>query len=590
MNISPSSQEKSRVPSSSSQASDRMQVALLGSSNTKSSDNDLTKSKDGRPVVNTRKTVENRDVESANKTPSPLADDLKKLVPAAVSSKLHAKVENEREPFGSLSPDADSTVKEDAVDETKRNSATVIDSSKSTTGIICAGAAAIKNTKSNPNADVNNADYNTDGAVENEEKAVVADAPKKRTRKKWKKPPGKPNRPLSAYNLYFRKERAIMLGDAAEKTDQEQGKKRVHRKTHGKIGFADMARIIGGKWKALPEEEKEEFVAVAVVEKERYAKDLANWREEQKKKAIINTMGPGRKSKISKGSVSGIGSEDEDDLVQSIAEDREKLLRQHQAFRMQMMQEMQVGHLGRLPGEGRGRQMPTIDYLRNMQDDRTGPFFGRNRNGAPSSLFSHYPSAAEGSARDLYQQMAAMASDPDGQGREPDQLRQLKMARMQMMNGPMADGPDGSSIRCTIRTMGGSMGGSIGNVMNNPMGPSMGNPMGNPMGNNGMCNPMSNNGIGNTMGNTMGMIPINNGASQMPNSTPHSQYEMERFQHIRYQNQMPGMNNNQMPVDNNSPGRTNGPRGASDMISHEGSSNNNMEATMRRFQHQNRYT
>jgi hypothetical protein len=121
------------------------------------------------------------------------------------------------------------------------------------------------------------------------------------------------------------------------------------------------------------------------------------------------------------------------------------------------------------------------------------------------------------------------------------------------------------------------LGGSMGNTMNNTMGPPMGAPMGNTMG-----DPMGNNG----MGNTMGMIPINNGASQMSNSAPYSRYEMERFQHMRYQNQMHGMHNNQMPM---SPGRTNGPRGPTDMISHEGSSHSNMEAAMRRFQQHNRY-
>jgi len=35
-----------------------------------------------------------------------------------------------------------------------------------------------------------------------------------------------------------------------------------------------MARMIGGKWKKLNDEEKKEFVEVAAVEKERYAKDL----------------------------------------------------------------------------------------------------------------------------------------------------------------------------------------------------------------------------------------------------------------------------------------------------------------------------
>ena len=535
MNIPPSDQENSKVPSHADQVfgevTDRLQVALPGSSNTKAIENE----KDTDTDTDMEKTIQKDIEETPKKTLSPTKNDLEKLSLAAPTTELDAAVENEREDSGSPRPDAKSIVKEDIVDETNEKPATATATATDTTAssnssieAVCTDAAPVNSAEPNPNAGVKNADSNNDGAAESKEKEAVAvvEAPKKRPRKKWKKPPGKPNRPLSAYNLYFRKERAIMLGDAAEKTDQEEGKKRVHRKTHGKIGFAEMARIIGAKWKSLPDEDKVEFVKVAAVEKERYAKDLAKWREEQKQKAIINSMGPGRKSKIGK-----LGAHDDDDLLQSIAEDREKLLRQHQAFRMQMMQEMQVGHLGRLPGEGHGRQMPTIDYLRNMPDERTSQFFGRNRNGAPSSLFSHYPSAAEGSGRDLYQQMAAMTSGPEGPGREPDQLRQFKMSRMQ--NGP-----------------GGAMGG-----MRPPMGAPMGNTTGNSMENNGM-------------GNTMGMTPINNGASQMSNSAPYSQYEMESFQHMRYQNQMNGMHNNQVPM---SPGRTNGPRGQSG------------------FQHHNRY-
>ena len=69
-----------------------------------------------------------------------------------------------------------------------------------------------------------------------DEKSASTTPKKRRIRKKWKKPKDKPTRPLSAYNLFFRKERALMLGDAAPPT-LEKGQKRVHRKTHGKIGM-----------------------------------------------------------------------------------------------------------------------------------------------------------------------------------------------------------------------------------------------------------------------------------------------------------------------------------------------------------------
>ena len=77
-----------------------------------------------------------------------------------------------------------------------------------------------------------------------DEKPASTTPKKRRIRKKWKKPKDKPTRPLSAYNLFFRKERAEMLGDAAPPT-LEKGQKRVHRKTHGKIGkLIDLAALL----------------------------------------------------------------------------------------------------------------------------------------------------------------------------------------------------------------------------------------------------------------------------------------------------------------------------------------------------------
>ena len=501
MNVSTSSEENTKVSSSSTQASgevtDRAQIALLDSDN-QPCENDTKKGNEETAADKTEKAV----AEIPESASSLVKNETEKSTPDAPTTETELNIGNETKASGSGSSDPEDKVE---TNEEKQETTTAnVDSPA-----IIADDNAERNSKTEVKTDSKNED-------ESQGKPAVVEAPKKRTRKKWKKPVGKPNRPLSAYNLYFQKERAIMLGDAAEKIEQEPGKKRVHRKTHGKIGFAEMAKIIGAKWKKLPEDEKEEFVKVAAQKKEEYAKDLEKWREEQKKKAIINAMGPGPKSKMGKFSA------DNDDLVQQIAEDREKLLRQHQAFRMQMMQEMQVGYLGPFPGEGHGRQMPTIEYLRNMQDDRTGQFFGRHRNGAPSSLFSHYPSAAEGSGRDLYQQMVAMTSGPEGQGGEPDQYRQLKMTRGTM--GPM----------------GGAMGG---------------NPMNGHMGNNGM-----------------GMVPISNRGSQIPSSAPYHQYEMDRYQHMRHENQMHGMSQGQ-------PG----------IPSHEGPSYNNMEASMRRFQQHSHY-
>ena len=105
---------------------------------------------------------------------------------------------------------------------------------------------------------------------------------KKRRKKKWKKPKDKPNRPLSAYNLFFRHQRAVMLGPDAPTREEEKLKKRVHCKTHGKIGFAEMAKEIGSRWKTLDPDTKRFYEMQAQKEKQRYSAELAAWKQAQK--------------------------------------------------------------------------------------------------------------------------------------------------------------------------------------------------------------------------------------------------------------------------------------------------------------------
>jgi len=91
-----------------------------------------------------------------------------------------------------------------------------------------------------------------------------------------------PKRPLSAYNIFFRFERQSLLGEEVAKDHKVNSQaKRKHRKTHGKIGFADMARTISSKWKSMDPEEKKPFEVQAATEKQKYLIALEEWKKEQ---------------------------------------------------------------------------------------------------------------------------------------------------------------------------------------------------------------------------------------------------------------------------------------------------------------------
>lgn len=51
------------------------------------------------------------------------------------------------------------------------------------------------------------------------------------------------------------------------------------RKTHGKIGFQDLARTISANWKTLSDDKREVYLERARVDKERYWKEKQAWQE-----------------------------------------------------------------------------------------------------------------------------------------------------------------------------------------------------------------------------------------------------------------------------------------------------------------------
>jgi HMG (high mobility group) box len=103
-------------------------------------------------------------------------------------------------------------------------------------------------------------------------------------KRSWKKPKDKPKRPLSGYNLFFQSERKKLIAMLPEVANLEEyglterERKAKHRKMHGKIGFAELARNIANKWNNLDDTEKAVFEACARTEKEKYQEELDKWK------------------------------------------------------------------------------------------------------------------------------------------------------------------------------------------------------------------------------------------------------------------------------------------------------------------------
>lgn len=103
----------------------------------------------------------------------------------------------------------------------------------------------------------------------------------------------RPKRPLSAYNLFFQAQRKELLETLPVRAEGKP------RRSHGKIGFRDMAKLIGGKWKQIDAVTKAKFEAAAAQDKLRHEREMAAFKQQKKRGGTAVSAGGTTSSKKS---------------------------------------------------------------------------------------------------------------------------------------------------------------------------------------------------------------------------------------------------------------------------------------------------
>merc|ERR1712151_710465 len=90
-----------------------------------------------------------------------------------------------------------------------------------------------------------------------------------------KKAKDKPKRPLSAYNFFFKEERAkivaVVLNEEGRDKDPNLTDEEIVKlkKDSGKVNFEEMGKLIGRRWRDIDQERKEHCNKLAEEDKDR---------------------------------------------------------------------------------------------------------------------------------------------------------------------------------------------------------------------------------------------------------------------------------------------------------------------------------
>jgi len=100
---------------------------------------------------------------------------------------------------------------------------------------------------------------------------------------------GKPKRALTAYNLFFKEQRELILAERRQSNnalDKSMLSRLAKRRQNG-VGFEEMGKMIGQRWKELGNEMRLLYEAKAKEEKRRYSDELAAYMEKERNEREI---------------------------------------------------------------------------------------------------------------------------------------------------------------------------------------------------------------------------------------------------------------------------------------------------------------